>query len=384
MTQPTIARGLEGVYVAESRLSRVDGLNGELIIGGYDVQELAGKASFEEVAHLLWRGNLPTRSELDELNAQLVAARSLPYEVLSLIDALAGKKGMEPMAVLRTAISACALDDPDPQDRSPEAEYRRSMSITARIPTVVAAYHRLRTGHRPIPPRADLSHAANFLWMFNGEAPAPVEVEALDAYLVCLSDHGMNASTFTSRTVVSTQSDVYSAIVAAIGSLKGVLHGGAPSAVLEMFRAVGSAERAEGWVRAEMEAGRRIMGIGHRVYKVRDPRAKILAEMSERVADQTGHRATYDLAREVERVAVAVLEELKPGRNLYANVEFYTATLHDLLGIPGDLFSSMFAMSRVSGWTAHVMAQLADNRLIRPKAHYVGQTGLKFVPIDRR
>lgn len=384
MTEATMVKGLEGIIVAESRMSRVDGLKGELIVGGYEIQELAGQASFEETAHLLWRGHLPNRTELEALQRQLAVHRELPYEVMALVDLLSTKKNMEAMAVLRTAVSALAVTDPDPDDRSPEAEFERAVQITAGIPAIVAAYERLRTGQTPVPPRTDLSHAANFLWMLNGEEPPPSMSEALDAYLVCISDHGMNASTFTGRVVVSTMSDIYSGVTGSIGSLKGVLHGGAPSAVLDMFEAVGSPDRAEGWVRGEVEAGRRIMGIGHRVYKVRDPRAKILSEMSERVVRQTGRRGQFDLARELERVAVAVLEEAKPGRNLYANVEFYTATLLDLLGIPGDLFTALFAMGRVAGWTAHTMAQLADNRLIRPKAQYVGPLGLKFVPIDQR
>jgi citrate synthase len=218
----------------------------------------------------------------------------------------------------------------------------------------------------------------------NGEEPDPLLAHALDTYLVCVSDHGMNASTFTARIVVSTRSDMYSAVTAAVGSLKGLLHGGAPSAVLEMFEAVGSPENAENWVRDELAAGRRLMGIGHRVYKVRDPRAEILASISERVAAHTGRWSTFELARELERVAVNVLQEVKPGRQLHANVEFYTATLLDLLDIPRDLFTAIFAIGRSAGWTAHAMAQLASNRLIRPRSHYVGAAGLKWLPIEQR
>ena len=384
MADSPIARGLEGVVVTESRLSRVDGLKGELVIAGYDVEELAGRICFEEVCHLLWKGRLPNQTELRALQAQFVQNRLLPYQVLSLIDAIANKIGMEPMGALRTAVSALAMDAISPEDRSPAAEYRRSVHITACLPTIVAAYHRIRQGLYPIGPRNDLAHAANFLWMLTGQEPDPTLTHALDTYLVCVSDHGMNASTFTSRIIVSTRSDLYSAVTAAVGSLKGLLHGGAPSAVLEMFDAVGSAANADAWVRAELAAGRRLMGIGHRVYKVRDPRARILAEMSGRVAAQTGNRATYDLARELERVAVSVLEEVKPGRRLHANVEFYTATLLDLLGIPGDLFTAVFAIGRSAGWTAHAMEQLADNRLIRPADDYVGPVGLKWTPIDQR
>jgi len=384
MADSPIAKGLEGVVVTESRLSRVDGLKGELIVAGYDVEELAGRISFEEMCYLLWKGRLPNQAELRTLQAQFVRNRLLPYQVLSLIDAIANKIGMEPMGALRTAVSALAVDAINPDDRSPEAEYRRAVHITASLPTIVAAYHRIRRGLYPVDPRNDLAHAANFLWMLTGEEPDPVSTHALDTYLVCVADHGMNASTFTSRIIVSTRSDLYSAVTAAVGSLKGLLHGGAPSSVLEMFGAVGTAANADAWVRGELAAGRRLMGIGHRVYKVRDPRAKVLAEMSERVAAQTGQRATYDLARELERVAVTVLAEVKPGRRLYANVEFYTATLLDLLGIPGDLFTGVFAIGRCAGWTAHAMEQLADNRLIRPADDYVGPVGLKWVPIDQR
>ena len=384
MADSVVAKGLEGVVVTESRLSRVDGLKGELIVAGYDVEELAGRISFEEMCHLLWKGRLPNQAELRKLETQFVQNRLLPYQVLSLIDAIASKIGMEPMGALRTAVSALAVDAIDPDDRSPEAEYQRAVHITAALPTIVASYHRIRQGLYPVAPRNDLAHAANFLWMLTGEEPDPVSTHALDTYLVCVADHGMNASTFTSRIIVSTRSDLYSAVTAAVGSLKGLLHGGAPSSVLEMFGAVGSAANAETWVRGELAAGRRLMGIGHRVYKVRDPRAKVLAEMSERVAAQTGNRATYDLARELERVAVSVLAEVKPGRRLHANVEFYTATLLDLLGIPGDLFTGVFAIGRCAGWTAHAMEQLADNRLIRPADNYVGPVGLKWMPIDQR
>jgi citrate synthase len=384
MADSLVAKGLEGVVVTESRLSRVDGLKGELIIAGYDVEELAGRISYEEMCHLLWKGCLPNEAELRKLETQFVHNRLLPYQVLSLIDAIANKIGMEPMGALRTAVSALAVDAIDPDDRSPEAEYQRAVHITAALPTIVASYHRIRQGLYPVSPRDDLAHAANFLWMLTGEEPDPVSTHALDTYLVCVADHGMNASTFTSRIIVSTHSDLYSAVTAAVGSLKGLLHGGAPSSVLEMFDAVGSVANAEPWVRGELAAGRRLMGIGHRVYKVRDPRAKVLAEMSERVAAQTGNRATYDLAHELERVAVNVLAEVKPGRRLYANVEFYTATLLDLLGIPGDLFTGVFAIGRCAGWTAHAMEQLADNRLIRPSDKYIGPVGLKWVPIDQR
>jgi citrate synthase len=384
MADSPVAKGLEGVVVTESRLSRVDGLKGELIIAGYDVEELAGRISYEEMCHLLWKGRLPNQAELRKLEMQFVQNRLLPYQVLSLIDAIANKIGMEPMGALRTAVSALAVDAIDPDDRSPEAEFQRAVHITASLPTIVAAYHRIRQGLYPVDPRNDLAHAANFLWMLTGEEPDPVSTHALDTYLVCVADHGMNASTFTSRIIVSTRSDLYSAVTAAVGSLKGLLHGGAPSSVLEMFGAVGSPANAEAWVRDELAAGRRLMGIGHRVYKVRDPRARVLAEMSERVAAQTGKRATYDLAHELERVAVTVLAEVKPGRRLHANVEFYTATLLDLLGIPGDLFTGVFAIGRCAGWTAHAMEQLADNRLIRPADDYVGPVGLKWMPIDQR
>jgi citrate synthase len=383
--ESTVVKGLEGVVVAESDLSHVDGLNGELIIRGYDVRELAGRTTYEEVAHLLWRGHLPNQTELSELCDKLAWDRPLPYQVLSLIDGIVNKIGMEPMGALRTAVSALALDaSSHPDDRSPEAEYHRAIHIVARMPTIVAAYDRIRKGLYPVEPRPDLSHAANFLWMLNGEEPDPLLAHALDTYLVCVSDHGMNASTFTARIVVSTRSDMYSAVTAAVGSLKGLLHGGAPSAVLEMFEVVGSPENAENWVRGELAEGRRLMGIGHRVYKVRDPRAEILASMSERVAAHTGRWSTFELARELERVAVNVLQEVKPGRQLYANVEFYTATLLDLLDIPRDLFTAIFAVGRSAGWTAHAMAQLANNRLIRPRSHYVGAAGLKWVPIEQR
>jgi citrate synthase len=374
--------GLEGIVAARTPLSEVDGLKGILTIRGYDIEEIASQISLEEAAFLLWHGRLPTRSELDEQNRRLVSYRRLPDEARMAVQASA--KRMEPMDALRFAVAALSADDPAPGDNSHAVNQQRAEMLVARVPVIVGMYQRLRSGGQVVEPRADLGIAANFLFQMSGEEPNEAKVRGLETYLVTVTDHGMNASTFTTRVIASTASDMVSAITGGIGALKGPLHGGAPGPALDMIEQIGTADRADDWIRDAVQHGKRIMGFGHRVYKVRDPRAEVLYKAAWLLAEETGEQSSLDLAKEVERVAVQVLLDEKPGRNLNTNVEFYTALLLRDVGLTPDLFSPAFAVGRTVGWTAHVMEQQDGGRLIRPQSEYIGERGLQFVPIDKR
>jgi citrate synthase len=353
----------------------VDGQAGQLIIGGYALGELAGRVSFEEAAHLLWRGALPTHDELGTLRREIAGLRQLPEETLRVVRAAAKAP---PIDALRMACATMSLDLRDPDDIAPAADIRAAKLLTARFPTVVAAHARLNAGQEPIAPRADLPHAANFLYMVHGKEPDPIAARAIDAYWVTVIDHGMNASTFAARVIASTRSDMVSAVTGAIGALKGPLHGGAPGPVLDMLKEIKSADRAEAWVRNELAAGRRIMGFGHRVYKVRDPRADVLSKVADEMSTAAlEDRKLFDLARSVEQTVLKVLEEVKPGRKLRTNVEFFTALVLQALGLEPRSFVATFACGRVAGWCAHAIEQHAEDHLIRPQSEYVGPKGLK-------
>ena len=368
-------RGLDGVVAAQTRLSHVDGLAGVLIIGGYELKDLAGKVSFEEAAHLLWCGHLPSAAETSTLRRDIAALRVLPDETMRVIRAAAKAP---PIDALRMACATMSLDLQNPDDISAAADLAAARMLTARFPTVVAAHARLSVGKEPVAPRTDLSHAANFLYMVHGKEPDAIAARALDTYWVTVIDHGMNASTFAARVIASTRSDMVSAGTGAIGALKGPLHGGAPGPVLDMLVEIGSAQRAEAWLRAELAAGRRIMGFGHRVYKVRDPRADVLSHVVDAMsAAALQDRQLFDLARAVEQTALKVLEDVKPGRNLRTNVEFYTALVLQALGLHPRSFVATFACGRIAGWCAHVIEQHAEDHLIRPQSEYVGPRGLK-------
>jgi len=374
-TSTSAARGLDGVVAARTRLSHVDGDRGELIIGGYELKELAGRVSFEAAAHLLWRGTLPTRDELERLRREFAALRALPEQTLDVVRA--GAK-VPPIDALRMGCATLSLDLADPDDISPTADLEAAKRLTARFPTLLAAHARISDGKEPLAPRTDLPHAANFLYMLHGTEPDAAAARALDTYWVTVIDHGMNASTFAGRVIASTRSDMVSAVTGSIGALKGPLHGGAPGPVLDMLLEIGSADRAEAWVRNELTAGRRIMGFGHRVYKVRDPRADVLAKVVDAMAAaRLEDRALFDLARAVESTTLKVLDEVKPGRNLRTNVEFYTALVLQSLGLKPHSFVATFACGRVAGWCAHIMEQHAQDHLIRPQSEYVGPRGLK-------
>ena len=362
--------GLEGVVAAETRLSDVDGERGELVIAGYPVGEIAGRATFEEMTWLLWHGRLPDAAELETFRADLAARRELPRATLDLLHACA-ERALDPMDVLRMGAGTLSLDPAD----SKEAE-----AIVARCPAIVATYWRLSRGEPIVAPRQDLDHAANFLYMLGGTVPDAERVRGLETYLNTVIDHGLNASTFTARVITSTGSDLVSAVVGAIGALKGPLHGGAPGPALDMVFEIGEASRAEAILRRKIESGEKLMGFGHRVYKVRDPRADVLAEAAERMYTRAGDMALYSLARAVEATALRLLEEYKPGRRLQTNVEFYTALLLHGLGLEVPLFTPTFALSRVSGWIAHALEQRRANRIIRPQSTYTGPRDRRYSP----
>jgi citrate synthase len=366
-----VKSGLEGVVAAATALSAVDGERGELIIGGYRVGELAERATFEETTWLLWYGRLPSEAELSAFRADMAAERELPAATVSLLRECAGR-GVDPMDALRIAAGTISLASDRPA------------AIVGRMPTIVAAFWRLRGGAQPIAPRADLGHAANFLYMLNDAVPERERVRGLETYLNTVIDHGLNASTFTARVITSTGSDFVSAVVGALGALKGPLHGGAPGPALDMVFQIGDASRAEDVLRRKIASGEKLMGFGHRVYKVRDPRADVLAAAAERMFTRAGDMSLYQLARAVEATALRVLEEHKPGRRLQTNVEFYTALLLHGLGLETPLFTPVFAISRVSGWLAHAMEQRRANRIIRPQSEYVGPRELTWIPVSER
>jgi citrate synthase len=384
--------GLEGIIAATTTLSHVDGERGELIIAGFPVGELAAHATFEETTWLLWHGDLPTARELEEFRATLAAQRTLPPATLALLRDCAQRQPtaqIDPMDALRIAagtisIGSTASTEPTLASSAATAHASASASdaaaataIVAKFPTIVATFWRLRQGREPIAPRDDLGHAANFLYMLNGESPDAERVRGLETYLNTVIDHGLNASTFTARVITSTGSDLVSAIVGALGALKGPLHGGAPGPALDMVFEIGEASRADAILRKKIEAGEKLMGFGHRVYKVRDPRADVLAAAAERMFTRGGGGTgggmpLYTLARDVETIALRLLEEYKPGRRLQTNVEFYTALLLHGLGLDVPLFTPTFAISRVSGWIAHAFEQRRVNRIIRPQSEYIG------------
>lgn len=364
--------GLEGVVATTTGLSKVEGTAGRLIYRGYNIHDIARTTSFEEIAFLLWYGRLPTKMELVDLKVRLLEERNLPGEVFRVLIDLPSTAA--PMDALRTAVSAWGAATIQGKPTIDQA-----IALTARFPVFLATFHRLRNDLEPLESHPELGQAANYLYLLSGQMPKEEHVKALDAYLVLLADHSMNASTFTARVVASTESDIVSAVVAAIGALKGPLHGGAPSKVQDMLDAIGTPERAEGWMRDALARGERLMGFGHRVYKTEDPRAEELRELA-RLADPQ----EFVLARRVEELALALLDEQKPGRRLYTNVEFYSAVLLSSVGLPRDLFTPTFAASRVAGWTAHILEQGANNRLIRPNADYTGPVDQRFVPIGER
>ncbi len=369
-----IKAGLKDVVVAQSNICFIDGEKGELVYSGINIHELAENATFEEVVFLLFHQKLPNQQELQELDHFLKSNRQIPEGVLSILRTL--PKTTEPMDALRTAVSALASYDPNPQDNSVAASKNRILKLTAQMPTIVAAFQRIRSGQPLISPSSKLSHAANFLYLLLGKEPDVTSSRSFDIALVLHADHGFNASTFAARVTASTLADVYSAITTAIGTLKGPLHGGANQKVMEMLMEIGDQDPVA-YVKEALARKEKIMGFGHRVYQTEDPRASHLKRMSEQLSLATGNLRWYEMSKKIE-------EFMKAEKNLNANVDFYSASLYYTLGIPTDLFTLIFAMSRMAGWGAHLLEQYSNNRLIRPREDYTGPVNQHYIPIEKR
>lgn len=369
--------GLAGIVAAQTHLSAVNGIKGELIIAGFSVDEIASRATFEEVAYLLWNNTLPTAVQLDEFRQSIIAQRTLLNTTVDVLRA-AAKLRLPAMDALFLAAGTLNLDlaDRDAQ--------QQAAAVLARFPVIVAMYARLLNDLTPLAPRSDLDHAANYLYMLSGKTPDGEHVRALETYLNTVVDHGLNASTFTARVITSTGSDLVSAVAGAIGALKGPLHGGAPGPALDMVFEIGDVGHAETFLRRKLERHERLMGFGHRVYRTRDPRAEVLSAASEQMYRRSGDMQLYTLAREVEDIAVRLLAERYPERNLKTNVEFYTALLLHGLGISNDLFTPTFAMSRAAGWIAHIFEQQRQSRIIRPESEYIGVRNRQWIPLEQR
>ena len=368
-------KGLEGIVAADTRLSDVKGDIGELIYAGYNINELAGQVSYEEVIHLLHENRLPNKAELAALKKTLADHRQLPGGVIDIIRAL--PKETPPMHAVRTAISALGCFDPNADGEGMENAKRVALKLIAQIRIVTAYFHCHRRDKKLLEPDSSLGEAANFLYLVDGVKPSPDKEKTMDLCYVLHADHGMNASTFSARVTIATLSDVYSAITTAIGTLKGPLHGGANEGVIKMLKEIGSLDKVDPWLADALAQKKKIMGIGHRVYKTLDPRAPHLKRMAQTLSAQLGEPKWIQMS---ERIAEKMLNE----KHLNANVDFYSATVYYSLGIPTDLFTPIFAIARTSGWTAHVLEQLSDNRLIRPQSNYTGPVGLKVTPIDQR
>jgi citrate synthase len=374
-TKAAPGAGLRNVVAGQTALSTIDGERGVLTYRGINIHELAEHSTFEEIAYLLHRGALPNRTQLASFRQELARQRAVPDELLSVLRSL--PRSAHPMVALRTLVSALGALDPDAGDERDEARHRKALRLTAQMATLVPMIERMRHGWTPVAPDSTLDHAANFLYMLSGERPRPSQARAMDVALILHADHEFNASTFAARVAASTLADVHGAITAALATLKGPLHGGANEAVMQMLEDVGSPERAELWVREAFDAKRKVMGFGHAVYRTEDPRATVLRRLSRQICEETGQKRWFELS---ERIEAAV----KAQKGLFTNVDFYSASLYRALGIPTDLFTPVFAVSRVAGWTAHVLEQLANNKLIRPEAEYIGPAETPYVPLEAR
>ena len=371
----TSAAGLRGVLAASSSISDVNGEKGELIYQGYNIHDLAKHSTFEEVIFLLWNKRLPNAAELSELEQSLRKAYGLPAEIIALMKQF--PRDADPIDVLRTAVSALEFYDPAARDLSREASVKTAIRLTAQFPTIVAASDRIRRGLEPVPPASSLNIAANFLYMLRGEAPAEREARIFDVCLILHADHELNASTFTARVVAGTLADMYAAVTAAIGALSGPLHGGANTNVMKTLLEIGAVENVEAFIKKALANKRKIMGFGHAVYKTEDPRATHLRQFSKEMGESAGDSKWYEMSRKVEEVMMSE-------KGLYPNVDFFSASTYYMMGIPLDLYTPIFAVSRISGWTGHILEQYADNKLIRPRAEYIGPRNLPYIPIAQR
>lgn len=372
---PVASKGLKNVVAADSYISRVDGQIGALIYRGYHIDDLAENVNYEECCYLLLKGELPNASQLKAFSDELVQYRELPEATIELIKSIA--KIDHPMATLRTAVSHLGVMDPDSEEHGPEPFYHQAIKLISQISSIVAYTKRVRADEELVPPRADLGHSANFMYMLNGEEPSEDAVKAMDLILILHAEHGLNASTFAGRVISATLSDMYSAITGAIGGLKGPLHGGANTAVLNALQEVGTVEKVGEWIDGVKARKGKFMGFGHAVYQVQDPRAKFLKDLSGRLGKEKGDSTLYDISVEMEKQVTALI-------NKNCNVDFYSASLQYYMGISGDLFTCIFAASRISGWAAHIIEQVTDNKIIRPKANYVGPDLRSVVPIEQR
>jgi len=365
----TAARGLKGVVAADSKICDVDGDIGKLIYRGFNIDDLAIHSTFEEVAYLLFQSELPTPQQLTDFKATLAKHRAIEPDLMAFLKGM--PRDTPPMTALRSAVSVSAHYDPLAEDCSPQANYEKSIRMTAEMVSLVAAIRRIRAGLEPIPPKPELSHAANFMYMLNGKVPSADAEKAMDLILILHAEHGLNASTFAARVIAATLSDMHSAITGAIGALKGPLHGGANTEVLKTLMEVGSVDRVASYVEETRAKKGKFMGFGHAVYKVEDPRAKHLKELSRRLGIETGEPKWYDMSIEMEKCVKAAI-------NKNCNVDFYSASLQHYMGIPGDLFTAVFAASRIVGWCAHVIEQISDNKIIRPSSNYIGPAERKY------
>ncbi|MEE2700712.1 MAG: citrate/2-methylcitrate synthase [Chloroflexota bacterium] len=365
-----------GVYFDRSESCFIDGSIGKLLYRGYDIHELAEQSTFEEVMYLLLQGSLPTRSELSAFDSQLRSDREIPDDVVDIIDKI---KGGHPMDVLRTAVSALSAWDPDVKDNSPEAIIRKGLRLTAKAPTIVTTHERLRNGLNPVKPNPDLNHSGNFLYMLRGREPEEEEIHIMDVDFILHAEHGSNASAFASRVTASTQSDLHSAVVSGIATLKGPAHGGAAEEVMKMAEEIGRPENAEAYARNILDNGGRVMGFGHRVYKAEDPRARHLRERSKTLGEAKGQPHWFEILTNLQEV-------MKPyqSRGIFVNVDFFAGSIYYLMGIPDDLFISIFALGRIPGWTLNVVEQYSNNILIRPLTEYTGPMDQPYISIDRR
>ena len=374
-----VATGLRGVIAASSSIGDVNGEKGELIYQGLNIHDLATKSTFEEVVFLLWNGRLPKRAELVELKKNLAASYELPWQAIELIKGMCARvpKGTDPMDMLRTVISALSFFDEEKRDLSREASIRVATRLTARFPAIVAAIERARNGLDIIAPKPELNIATNFLYMMKGEMPDEFDAHVLDVALILQADHELNASTFTARVVAGTLADMYSCVTAALGALSGPLHGGANTAIMKILLEIDNVDRVEDYVKDALSKKKKIMGFGHAVYKTEDPRATHLRRFSQEMGERKGDTKWYDITAKLEAI-------MKREKNLLPNVDAYSASTYYMMGIPLDLYTPIFAISRISGWTAHILEQYADNKLIRPRAEYIGPRNVPYVPIDER